>query len=99
MNNNDLKYQNYIRKKVVRFVVICLSILTIFLEAIALFQTILYSMGRISYQSVSYVWGLIPFCLTYLVKYFGIPKEEREKEKHKKEEKKVLKEKNRTKKK
>ncbi len=77
MNSNDLKYQNYLRKKVIRYVVIFLSIVTIFLEALALFQTI------------SYVWGLIPFCLTYLIKYFGYPKEEREKAKLEKEKKKA----------
>ena len=58
MNNNDLKIKEYKKKKIYKYLIITLSLLTIILESLALFKVI------------SYVWGLIPFVLCYIVKYF-----------------------------
>ncbi len=55
---NDDKYQKYLLKKIYKYLIIFLSLVTIFLESLALFKTI------------SYLWGLIPFILIYIVKYF-----------------------------
>lgn len=58
MNNiNDKKYQEYKRKKIGKYLYFLFSLLTIFLESLALFGTI------------SFLWGLIPFVLAYLIKY------------------------------
>jgi len=56
-NINDKKYLNYQKKKMSKYLIIILSLLTITLESLALFKVI------------SFLWGLIPFSLTYLVKW------------------------------
>ena len=58
MNSNDLKVKEYKKKKLIKYTIIGLSFLTIVLESFALFQMI------------SYLWGLIPFALCYIIKYF-----------------------------
>lgn len=58
MNGNDIKIKEYRNKKLIRYAIIFLSLLTIFLESLALFKTI------------SYIWGLIPFTISYIIKYF-----------------------------
>lgn len=57
-NINDLKLKEYKRRKILRYLIILFCGLTIFLEGLALFKVI------------SYVWGLIPFIITYVIKYF-----------------------------
>lgn len=57
-NINDKKYKEYKKRRILKYVIIILSFLTIVLESLALFQMI------------SYIWGLIPFCICYIVKYF-----------------------------
>ena len=78
MNNNDLKIKEYKKKKNYKYLIIILSLLTIILESLALFQVI------------SYLWGLIPFVLCYIVKYFyagnSIKKKKNTKEKNKQKE-------------
>lgn len=69
MNKNDLKVKEYKRKKIIKYAIIGLSFLTIVLESFALFQMI------------SYLWGLIPFVLTYIIKYFCIEDGTKKKEK------------------
>lgn len=58
MNSNDKKYQEYKKKKILKYIVILLNFLTIVLESFALFGM------------MSYIWGLIPFSICYVVKYF-----------------------------
>ena len=55
---NDEKYNNYKKRKILRYLTIIFSLLTIILEAFALFRVI------------SFLWGLIPFCLLYIAKYY-----------------------------
>lgn len=55
MNNED-KVKNYKKKKVYKSLIIILSLLTIILESFALFGTI------------SFLWGFIPFFLSYYFK-------------------------------
>ena len=55
-----------------KYLVIGLSFLTIVLESFALFGMI------------SYLWGLIPFVLTYLVKYLFAKQYDKNKDDHKK---------------
>ena len=78
MNKNDLKIKEYKKKKIYKYLIITLSLLTIILESLALFKVI------------SYVWGLIPFVLCYIVKYFymgnSIKKKKNKKEKNKQKE-------------
>ena len=78
MNNNDLKIKEYKKKKIYKYLIITLSLLTIILESLALFKVI------------SYVWGLIPFVLCYIIKYFyagnSIKKRKNKKEKNKQKE-------------
>jgi len=71
-NVNDLKYKKYKGEKMLKYSVIVLSFLTILLESLALFGMI------------SYLWGLIPFVLTYLVKYLFIKQYDKNKDDHKK---------------
>ena len=71
-NVNDLKYKNYKQQQIIKYSVIVLSFLTIVLESLALFGMI------------SYLWGLIPFVLTYLVKYLFIKQYDKNKDDHKK---------------
>ena len=78
MNKNDLQFKEYKKKKIYKYLIITLSLLTIILESLALFKVI------------SYVWGLIPFVLCYIVKYFytgnSIKKKKNKKEKNKQKE-------------
>ena len=68
MNNiNDKKYKEYKKKKVFRYLFIILSFLTIILESLALFKMI------------SYLWGLIPFVICYIIKYLSLEKETKKK--------------------
>ena len=54
---NEEKYSQYKRRKIYRYLIIIFSFLVIVLEAFALFKVI------------SYLWGLIPFILSCIVKY------------------------------
>jgi len=56
---NEEKYNKYKRKKIYRYLIIILSFSVIVLEAFALFNVI------------SYLWGLIPFVLSCIVKYLN----------------------------
>lgn len=75
MNKNDLKIKEYKKIKIYKYLIITLSLLTIILESLALFKVI------------SYVWGLIPFVICYIVKYFytgnSIKKKDNKKETNK----------------
>ena len=55
--NNEEKFKEYKINKILRYSIIVLSFLIIFLEALALFNVI------------SYLWGLIPFIISCIVKY------------------------------
>ena len=55
---NDEKVKEYQKKKIAKYSILIFSFLTIILESLALFQMI------------SYLWGLIPFFITYMIKYF-----------------------------
>ena len=68
-NINDKKYKDYRKKQILRYLYIILCFTTIFLESLALFGTI------------SYLWGLIPFVICYIIKYFFVDKEDKNKEK------------------
>ncbi|MBQ8472363.1 MAG: hypothetical protein IJ501_02540 [Bacilli bacterium] len=57
-NKNDKKIKEYKKRKILKYLIIFLSLLTITLESLALFKMI------------SYLWGLIPFVICYIVKYF-----------------------------
>ena len=61
-NVNDKKYQEYKKRKMLKYIIIILSFITIVLESLALFGMI------------SYIWGLIPFSICYIVKYFSYEK-------------------------
>jgi len=67
-NVNDLKYKNYKQQQIIKYSVIVLSFLTIVLESLALFGMI------------SYLWGLIPFVLTYFIKYMILNKDNKKKD-------------------
>ena len=54
---NEEKFNKYKRKQIYRYLIILLSFSVIVLEAFALFNVI------------SYLWGLIPFVLSCIVKY------------------------------
>ena len=62
MNNEKIE-KEYKKKKIARLLIIVLSFLVIVLESLALFKII------------SYLWGLIPFVLSCIVKYFYERKE------------------------
>ena len=72
---NEEKYNVYKKKKILRYLTIIFSLVTIFLEALALFRVI------------SYLYGLIPFILLYIVKYFYANIEIKDKNKVKKKKK------------
>lgn len=57
--NNDKIYNSYKRKKIYRYLIILFSFMVIVLESFALFKVI------------SYLWGLIPFVLSCIVKYLN----------------------------
>ena len=65
---NEEKYNVYKKKKIFRCLIILFSLLTIFLEALALFRVI------------SYLYGLIPFVILYIVKYFYATIDDKKKE-------------------
>ena len=54
---NEEKFNKYKRKQLYRYLIIILSFSVIVLESFALFKVI------------SYLWGLIPFVLSCIVKY------------------------------
>lgn len=56
---NEEREKHYKRKKTYRYLIIVLSFLVIVLESFALFKVI------------SYVWGLIPFVLSCIIKYLN----------------------------
>ena len=75
---NDQKYNVYKKKKILRYLMIIFSFLTIVLESFALFKTI------------SFLFGLIPFCLLYITKYYyGIIDDNTKSEKKNKNNKKT----------
>ena len=57
-NINDNKIKEYKKRKILKYLIIILNLFTITLESLALFKMI------------SYIWGLIPFVISYIVKYF-----------------------------
>lgn len=77
---NDEKYNNYKKRKILRYLTIIFSLLTIILEAFALFRVI------------SFLWGLIPFCLLYIAKYYYAIVGEKTKKKKNKSKNKASKE-------
>ena len=54
--NNDDKIKKYQRKKILKWVIIILSIIVIVLEVLALFKVI------------SMIWGLLLFIVIYILK-------------------------------
>ena len=73
---NEEKYNVYKKKKILRYLMIIFSFLTIVLEAFALFRVI------------SFLFGLIPFCLLYVTKYYyGIVDDDSKREKKNKNKK------------
>lgn len=54
---NEERFNQYKRKQIYRYLIIVLSFSVIVLESFALFKVI------------SYLWGLIPFVLSCIVKY------------------------------
>ena len=55
-NENDLKYKEYQKKKIVKYIILLLSIVIIVLEVLALFQVI------------SMLWGILLFIILYIIK-------------------------------
>ena len=55
-NVNDNKYQEYKKKKLLKYLIIILSLLVIVLEVLALFNVI------------NMIWGLIVFVVLYFIK-------------------------------
>ena len=79
MSNED-KFNEYKKRKLLRYLMMFLSLVTITLEAFALFQMI------------SFLWGLATFAILYVVKYFYFGKVAKEdSSKDKKTDKKVSK--------
>lgn len=58
MNNNDKKVKEYRKKQILKYLMIVCSLSVIVLESFALFNMI------------SYLWGVIPFVLNLIIKYF-----------------------------
>ena len=58
--SNEDKVNKYYKKKILKYIIIVLSLATITSEAFALFQMI------------SFLWGLGTFAILYIVKYFYI---------------------------
>ena len=58
MNNNDKKLKEYKKKQILKYLMIICSLSVIVLESFALFNVI------------SYLWGVIPFVLNLIIKYF-----------------------------
>ena len=57
--SNDDKVKVYKKRKIYRYLIIIFSFMVIALESFALFNVI------------SYLWGLIPFILTCILKYLN----------------------------
>ena len=57
MNENDKKYKEYRKRKILKYSLIITSLFVIVLEILALFQ------------KISYLWGLIPFVINCIIKY------------------------------
>ena len=75
---NEEKYNVYKKKKILRYLMIIFSFLTIVLESFALFRVI------------SFLFGLIPFILLYITKYYyGIIDDNTKSEKKNKKNKKT----------
>ena len=55
-NSNDDKIKEYQRKKVLKYLIILLSIIVVVLEVLALFKVI------------SMIWGLLLFIVIYILK-------------------------------
>ena len=73
---NEEKYNVYKKKKILRYLMIIFSFLTIVLESFALFK------------AISFLFGLIPFSLLYITKYYyGIIDDDTKREKKEKKNK------------
>ena len=57
MNENDKKFKEYKKKQIIKYSIIILNFIVIVLESLALFQ------------KISYLWGLIPFVISCIIKY------------------------------
>ena len=58
MNESDKKLKEYRKKQILKYLMIVCSLSVIVLESFALFNVI------------SYLWGIIPFVLNLIIKYF-----------------------------
>lgn len=58
MNESDKKLKEYRKKQILKYLMIVCSLSVIVLESFALFNVI------------SYLWGVIPFVLNLIIKYF-----------------------------
>ncbi len=58
MNESDKKLKEYRKKQILKYLMIVCSLFVIVLESFALFNVI------------SYLWGVIPFALNLIIKYF-----------------------------
>lgn len=58
MNNNDKKVEYYKKKQILKYLMLLCCLSVIVLESFALFN------------KISYLWGLIPFLLNCIIKYF-----------------------------
>ena len=56
--NNEVRYKEYKKKKILRFLILVFSLIVIILEILAIFKVI------------HFIWGLLAFGLVYLLKYF-----------------------------
>lgn len=56
--NNEVRYKEYKKKKILRFLILIFSLMVIVLEILAIFKVI------------HFVWGLLVFGVVYLLKYF-----------------------------
>ena len=64
--NNEVRYKEYKKKKILKFLILIFSLMVIVLEVLAIFKVI------------HFVWGLLAFGIVYLLKYF-FSKEKRNK--------------------
>lgn len=56
--NNEVRFKEYRKKKIIKFLIIVLSLVIVVLEGLALFKVI------------HYIWGLLIFAVVYLLKKF-----------------------------
>jgi len=56
--NNEVRYKEYKKKKILKFLILIFSLIVIVLEILAIFKVI------------HFVWGLMSFGIVYLLKYF-----------------------------